>query len=76
MLFGPVDSEPVMFDDSDSDAGVKGDELFKPISQLKPAAKKPAAKKPAGEKKPKAPPKKKAEKKGISCFICTCSKKG
>lgn len=56
-------SEPVMFDDSESDAGGKNDELFKPISQLKAAAKKPAAKKPAGEKKPKAPAKKKAEKK-------------
>ena len=55
-----------MFDsDSDSNAASKkDDELFKPISTLKPAAKKPAAKKAPGEKKPKAPPKKKAEKKG------------
>ena len=61
-----VDSEPAMFDDSDSDTGVKDEQLFKPISKLKkPAEKKPAAKKPAGEKKPKAPPKKKAEKKGM-----------
>ena len=64
-----------MFDDSDSDAVKKSDDLFKPISKLKKTEKKPAAakkpageKKPPGEKKPRAP-KKKTEKKGMVVLI-------
>lgn len=58
----------MMFDESDAeDTAPAKEELFKPVNTLK-GAKKPAAKKAPGEKKPKAPSKKKAEKKGLLAF--------